>query len=228
MIRLCDILLSGAALALLLPLFVPIIIILRLTGEGEIFFLQDRVGKGGRVFKLYKFATMLKDSPNIGSGTVTMKGDSRVLPVGRVLRKTKVNELPQLINIFLGHMSLVGPRPLTNQTFAAYPEAIQLVIQEVKPGLSGIGSIIFRAEEEIMQGNSATLEFYEETIAPYKGTLEKWFVENKSIYLYFLAIIVTVWVVFIPRSQVAWKVFKGLPAPPHTLRHALNFSGQNS
>ena len=107
--RFFDIFFSGLALLVLSPLLVPIVLILRFSGEGEIFFLQERIGKGGQVFKLFKFATMLKDSPNIGTGTVTMKGDPRVLPVGKFLRKTKINELPQLLNIFFGDTSVIGP-----------------------------------------------------------------------------------------------------------------------
>ena len=107
--RFFDILFSALALLVLSPLLLPIVLILKLSGEGEIFFLQERIGKGGQVFKLFKFATMLKDSPNIGTGTVTMKGDPRVLPVGKFLRKTKINELPQLLNIFFGDTSVIGP-----------------------------------------------------------------------------------------------------------------------
>ena len=118
--RFFDIFFSGLALLFLSPLLVPIFIILKFSGEGEVFFLQERIGKGGDVFKLFKFATMLKDSPNIGTGTVTMKGDPRVLPVGKFLRKTKINELPQLLNIFFGDMSVIGPRPLTPKTFIPF------------------------------------------------------------------------------------------------------------
>ena len=92
--RFFDIILSGLALLVLSPLLVPLVLILRFSGEGEVFFFQKRIGKGGEEFRLIKFATMLKDSPNIGTGTVTMKGDPRVLPVGKFLRKTKINELP--------------------------------------------------------------------------------------------------------------------------------------
>ena len=144
--RFFDIFFSGIAILLLSPLLVPIAILLRLTGEGEVFFLQDRIGKDGKIFKLFKFATMLKNSPNIGTGTVTMKEDPRVLPVGKFLRKTKINELPQLLNIFFGDMSVIGPRPLTTETFAAYSENTQSLIGLVRPGLSGLGSIIFRGE----------------------------------------------------------------------------------
>jgi lipopolysaccharide/colanic/teichoic acid biosynthesis glycosyltransferase len=166
---------------------------------------------------------MLKDSPNIGTGTVTMKGDPRVLPAGKFLRKTKINELPQLLNIFLGDMSIIGPRPLTEQTFGSYKSSTQLIIKQVKPGLSGIGSIIFRGEEDIMQGSTASIDFYDSIIAPFKGSLEEWFVSNKNLYIYFMSIFVTVWAVLIPSTKIAWKVFKNLPKPPAELKKALNY-----
>ncbi len=224
MLRFFDILFSGAALLLFSPLLVPIVIILKLTGEGEIFFLQNRIGKGGVQFKLYKFATMLKDSPNIGTGTVTMKDDPRVLPVGTFLRKTKINELPQLLNIFFGDMSVIGPRPLTIQNFGAYSQDTQRIIKQVRPGLSGVGSIIFRGEEEIMHNARASLDFYSNTIAPYKGDLEEWYVSNKSLYIYFMAIFVTVWSVLIPKTKIAWRVFKNIPKPPGELKQVLNYT----
>lgn len=221
--RFLDIIFSGLALLILSPLLLPVILILRFSGEGEVFFLQKRVGKAGQVFKLFKFATMLKDSPNIGTGTVTMKGDPRVLPVGRFLRKTKINELPQLLNIFFGDMSVIGPRPLTQQTFESYSSATQNIIKEVKPGLSGVGSIIFRGEEEIMYGASASINFYDNVIAPYKGSLEEWFVLNKGLYIYFLAIFMTVWAVIIPSTKMPWRMFKNLPEPPQELKQSLNY-----
>ena len=222
--RFFDILFSGIALLILSPMLVPIVITLRLTGEGEVFFLQERIGMGGEKFKLFKFATMLKNSPNIGTGTVTMRGDPRVLPVGTFLRRTKINELPQLLNIFFGDMSIIGPRPLTSQTFSAYSESTQGLITQVRPGLSGVGSIIFRGEEEIMHGARASVDFYANTIAPYKGVLEEWFVSNRSLYIYFVAMFVTAWAVLIPNTKIAWRVFKDLPEPPTELKHVLNFT----
>lgn len=221
--RIFDILFSAFALLFLSPLLLPIVLILKFSGEGEIFFLQERIGKDGQVFKLLKFATMLKDSPNIGTGTVTMKSDPRVLPVGRFLRKTKINELPQLLNIFLGDMSIVGPRPLTAQTFSSYSIQTQDVIKKVRPGLSGIGSIIFRNEEEIMHGVNASVDFYDTIIAPYKGALEEWYISNRGINIFFLTIFVTAWAVVFPRTRIAWRVFRNLPKPPAELKYALNF-----
>lgn len=222
--RFFDIFFSSLALLVLSPLLALIVLILKYSGEGEIFFLQDRIGKSGEVFKLFKFATMLKNSPNIGTGTVTMKGDPRILPVGKFLRKTKINELPQLLNIFFGDMSVIGPRPLTPQTFGSYSADTQEIIKKVRPGLSGVGSIIFRGEEEIMHGTSASVDFYDNVIAPYKGSLEKWFVLNKGLHIYFLAIFITAWAVFFPSTKIGWKVFRDLPEPPAELKQALNFA----
>jgi lipopolysaccharide/colanic/teichoic acid biosynthesis glycosyltransferase len=222
--RFFDIVFSALALLAFSPLLLLIIVILKSTGEGEVFFLQERIGKTGKVFRLFKFATMYKDSPNIGTGTVTMKDDPRVLPVGKFLRKTKVNELPQLLNIFLGEMSVIGPRPLTFQTFSSYSRNTKDVIKQVRPGLSGLGSIIFRGEEEIMHGRTASIDFYGNVIAPYKGSLEEWYVTNRSLYMYFMLIFVTIWVVILPKSRIHWIVFKGLPEPPIELRKILKFS----
>tara|TARA_B100001778_G_scaffold332635_1_gene339368 strand:- start:10170 stop:10847 length:678 start_codon:yes stop_codon:yes gene_type:complete len=221
--RFFDLLFSLLSLLLLSPLLVPTIIILRLTGEGEIFFLQERIGQNRKKFKLFKFATMLKESPNIGTGTVTMRDDPRVLPVGKFLRKTKINELPQLLNVLIGNMSIIGPRPLTDQAFRVYSESTQNLVTQVRPGLSGVGSIVFRGEEEIMHGATASVDFYANVIAPYKGTLEEWFVSNKSLYIYFVAIFATVWAVLFPSTKIAWRVFKDLPDPPTDLKQVLNF-----
>lgn len=221
--RFLDILISSFALLLLCPLIIPIFIILKCTGEGEVFFMQERIGKEGKLFKLYKFATMLKDSPNIGSGTVTMKEDPRILPVGKFLRKTKINELPQLLNIFFGDMSVIGPRPLTAQTFNSYTVETQNVIKSIRPGLSGIGSIIFRGEEEMMHGVNASVDFYKNTIAPYKGSLEEWFVANKNLYKYVMFIVLTIWVVLFPKTKSVWVFFRDIPVPPEELKALLNY-----
>ena len=223
--RFLDIFFSGLALLLLSPLLVVIAIILKCSGEGEVLFMQERMGRHGALFKLFKFATMLKDSPNLSTGTVTMRGDPRVLPVGKFLRKTKINELPQLLNIFFGDMSVIGPRPLTVQTFGSYSNITQDIIKKVRPGLSGVGSIIFRGEEDLMHGATASVDFYDNVIAPYKGALEEWFVSNKGLYVYFVAIFTTIWAIFFPKTKVAWKAFRGLPEPPEELKLALNYKG---
>jgi lipopolysaccharide/colanic/teichoic acid biosynthesis glycosyltransferase len=118
--RMFDILVSIIVFIIFIPIAMPIIIILKLTGEGEIFYLQERIGFNGERFNLIKFATMLKNSPNIGSGDITIESDPRVLPAGHFLRKSKLNEVPQILNILKGDMTLVGPRPLTPRNFAFY------------------------------------------------------------------------------------------------------------
>lgn len=197
--RFFDIALSGGALLTLAPLLLFVIVVLRLTGEGEVFYRQQRVGKHKKTFLLLKFATMLKNSEQIGSGTVTVAGDFRVLPVGRVLRKTKINELPQLANIFIGDMSVIGPRPLHVRQFGLYTEVDQLKISSVRPGLSGVGSIFFRDEEEILNGAEDPIETYRENITPIKARLEAWYVSNRSLGLYFKLILLTVLVVLRPK-----------------------------
>ena len=215
--RLLDILLSGLALVVLSPMLVPIAIALRLTGEGEVFFVQQRVGREGKAFGLYKFATMLKNSPNIGTGTVTVKHDPRVLPLGRLLRKSKINELPQLLNIFNGDMSIIGPRPQTRRCFDAFPVSSQLEIVKVRPGLSGIGSIVFRDEEELMHASAEPERFYDEVIMPYKGRLEEWYVANQGLRTYLLSVLATAWVVAFSESRIVWTLFSELPKPPEAL-----------
>ena len=164
--RLLDILFSGAALIALSPMFLALMVVLRLSGEGEVFFLQQRIGRGGRRIKLFKFATMLKNSEHIGTGTVTLHKDPRILPIGGLLRKTKINELPQLLNIFKGDMSVIGPRPQTQRCFDAFPEKSKAVIVRVRPGLSGVGSIVFRDEEKMMDDHGNADYFYDEIIMP--------------------------------------------------------------
>jgi lipopolysaccharide/colanic/teichoic acid biosynthesis glycosyltransferase len=190
---------------------------LRFTGEGEIFFIQKRVGNASKPFQLYKFATMLKDSPNIGTGTVTLREDPRILPVGQLLRKTKINELPQLFNILNGDMSVIGPRPQTQRCFDAFPAKAREAIIKVRPGLSGIGSIVFRDEERMMDGHQDPDHFYDYVIMPYKGQLEVWFVKHQGALTYFSLILITIWVVVFPKSQIVWSFFKSLPIQPGEL-----------
>ena len=215
--RFFDILFSGIALLLLSPLLVPIVIILRFTGEGEVFFLQERIGKCGEKFKLFKFATMLKNSPNIGTGTVTVMNDPRVLPVGRFLRKSKINELPQLFNVLLGDMSLIGPRPQTERCFQAFPESLSDQIVSVRPGLSGLGSIFFRNEELMLYDAKNADVFYDTVIMTHKGQLEAWFATNNSLKLYFMLILSTIYVVLTGKILLSKTVLSSLPSTPKDL-----------
>ncbi|GHU59742.1 hypothetical protein FACS189444_5600 [Spirochaetia bacterium] len=192
-------------------------IILKLTGEHYIFYKQKRIGHYGKEFNLFKFATMLKDSPNLPGGLFTIENDPRILPMGKFLRKTKINELPQLINIFIGQMSIVGYRPLVQQGYEKYSGDIKQKLYNLKPGLSGIGSIVLCNEEEIMQKIDDKEDFYKNVIMPYKGELENWFVNNSSLGTYFKMILVTVIVVLKPSSNIWKKTFRNLPTVPQEL-----------
>ena len=210
--RLLDIFLSSVAIFILLPLFIPIAIILKFTGEGEVFYLQERVGLNNKAIKIFKFATMLKNSENIGSGIYTAKNDSRILPLGSFLRKTKINELPQILNIFFGDISIVGPRPLIRKTFDLYDLSTRKIISSMKPGLTGVGSIFFRNEDELLQKSILPLEeFYAKNITPYKAKLEIWYFNNRSFYCDLKIIFLTVWVILFSKSKLAEKFLKNLP-----------------
>lgn len=223
MVRFLDIIFSLIALIVFIPFLLITIIILKLTGEGEVFFIQERCGQYGEVFNLIKFATMKKNSPKIGTGTVTLKDDPRVLPVGKFLRTTKVNELPQLLNVLAGEMSIIGPRPQTQRCFNAFPKRSQDQIKKVRPGLSGVGSIIFRGEEQMLQASTDPECFFDHVIMPYKGLVEEWYVANQGLKTYVVSIFLTLWVIFFPRSGLQWRVFSQLPEPPKELATIVNF-----
>jgi len=210
--RIFDFVLALLALIILLPFLLPIVILLKLTGEGHIFYYQRRIGLRNKYFDIIKFATMLKNSPNMGTGSITLRNDPRVTPMGGFLRKTKLNELPQVLNVLKGDMSIVGPRPLVDKTFNAYPEHIRNRVYESKPGITGIGSIVFRDEEELISNTTLPPhEFYEKVIAPYKGALELWYNKRKSFGLDLMIIFITGWVILFPKSRLMYKVFKDLP-----------------
>ena len=210
--RIIDIILSGIVIIFFSPILILLIIILRLTGEGEIFYLQERVGYKTKSFMIFKFATMIKNSPNIGTGDVTLRNDPRVTNVGSFLRKYKLNELPQLFNVFIGDISIIGPRPLMKAGFNRYSLNFQKSIYNVKPGLTGIGSIVFRDEEKILTDSELNPhECYKEIILPYKGELEIWYQENCSLFLDFQLMFLTIWVIIYPNSRIYEKWFKKLP-----------------
>jgi len=210
--RFFDIVTSLMALLVLAPVLIIIIIVLGVTGEGEIFYRQERIGYNNKIFGIWKFATMVKNSAKMGSGDVTLRNDSRVTNVGRFLRMTKLNELPQLINILWGEMSFVGPRPLMPDGFNRYSHYYQQHIYNSVPGLTGIGSIIFRDEEMIVSNSSLTPhECYTQIIMPYKGELEIWYQKNISFSTDLQLLLLTVWYIFNPGSTMVYKVFKDLP-----------------
>lgn len=212
--RTLDILFSALALLALSPLLLSVAILLRCTGERCIFYRQERVGKGGRTFLLYKFVTMRKDCGHTPEDLLTAQNDPRVLPLGRILRRTKINELPQLLNVLRGDMSLIGPRPQVKPHFDLYPEPVRRAISRVRPGLSGIGSIIFHDESSLVSRCGKDYnQCYAEDIAPYKGKLELWYVQHQSAFLDLLLFVSTILVILWPAKGYRLQWFKGLPEP---------------
>lgn len=221
--RVLDILVAVIIIVIFLPVGLIVALVLRFTGEGETFYRQQRIGYRERPFGLIKFATMLKNSQHIGAGDITVANDPRVLPAGRVLRKTKLNEVPQLLNIVAGDMSFVGPRPLTPKNFDYYSADAKDIITRMRPGLTGIGSIVFRDEESIIGASPKDHEqCYREDIAPYKASLEEWYFEHRSIVTDLLVIFVTAWVVVFPASRVYRRIWPSLPTPPEYLDSKTN------
>lgn len=219
------------AFLFLLPFFLIIMVALKFTGEGEIFYAQERLGYKNNPFGILKFATMLKNSLNIGSKTITTRNDPRITPIGKWLRLTKLNELPQIINVLKGDMSIVGPRPLLLTSFQKYKKEVQEVLYENKPGITGIGSLVFRDEEalvtEVRNKGLDPMEYYKRYIYPYKGELELWYHKNISFKTDIIILFLTFWSIINKRSALVFKLFTKLPPKPYELTiagiHKLSF-----
>ncbi len=211
--RFLDIILSSIAILILSPLLLPIMIILKFTGEGYIFYKQQRIGKNEDFFGLLKFATMFKESPDMEGGNITRKDDPRILPFGKFLRKYKINELPQIINVLIGDMSIIGRRPTVKEHFDFYDEEVKIIISKLKPGLSGVSSIVFRNEDQFFTGFSPeeNKRIYRDQIAPFKGELEVWYCQKQSIFVDILLIIITITSIIKPSSNLQNIFFKDLP-----------------
>lgn len=177
--RLFDILASAAALLLLSPVLVAIALCVGLSSPGGVFFRQERVGRDGRTFRLWKFRTMRPGSERLGQLTVGGR-DPRITGVGRFLRKSKMDELPQLINVLVGDMSIVGPRPEVPKYVALYtPE--QRAVLRVRPGITSAASIAYIAENELLGRSADPERTYVEEVMPAKLALDLAYVRNASL-----------------------------------------------
>lgn len=209
--RIFDFCMALVLLIILSPILLPVIIALRFSGENKVFYRQERIGLNNEVFTITKFATMLKNSPNMEGGSYTLRNDPRILPMGVFLRKSKINEIPQLLDILAGKMSFVGPRPQMIKVHNWYPEDYQKILKGLRPGITGVGSIIFRDEESILT-NAHDHDFcYKNEIIPAKAKLERWYKENQFFFGDIALMFITVWVVVFPESNVLNKVFLSIP-----------------
>ena len=224
--RFIDALLSFAAILFLLPLMLPLFVLLKYTGEGDVFYFQKRKGRNGEEFFLVKLATMQRDSVKNGLGSITARDDSRITFIGKILRKWKLNELPQVWNILVGDLAIVGPRPLIEGTtgYKAYPEDLRAKIFSIRPGLTGISSLVFRDEEYVLSNTENPHDFYTNVLAPYKAELELWYIKNKSFSLDVIIILFTAISVIKPSNQAYRKIFKTLPPVPSQLANQFSLT----
>lgn len=226
MIRCTDILVSVIALLALAPLLVVAVIILRVTGEGEVIFRQKRIGKNEATFDLIKFATMRKDSPSTGTGEITLFNDERVLPIGKFLRKSKINELPQLINVLMGDMSLIGYRPQTQKYWDCFTQSQQETLARYRPGLSGMSSILLRDEETYLANFSDPIAADETLLMPFKGRVESWCAENMSYQIYVKLLMLTFIKVLFPKSTYCFSIIGKISYFQKELDEILNIHGR--
>lgn len=190
MIRFFDIVFSFLGLLILSPFFILISLLIALSSKGPIFFLQTRVGFHGNDFRLIKFRTMHLDADKKGLLTVGGR-DPRITSVGYFLRKFKLDELPQLINVLFGSMSLVGPRPEVRKYVDLYtPE--QKMVLNAKPGITDYASLEYFNENELLAKSNDPEKTYIHEVMPAKLELNKRFIENRSVGIYFSIIFRTI------------------------------------
>ena len=173
-----DILCSFIGLLLLQPLFVVTAIMIKVDSQGPVFFRQGRVGRNFRRFMIYKFRTMVVDAEKNGL-RITSGGDSRITKVGRILRKFKIDELPQLFNVLKGDMSLVGPRPEVEEYVKLYEKDYMEILKR-RPGITDVSSIIFREEEAVLKNQVDPEGYYKKILLPEKIRLAKEYIEHSS------------------------------------------------
>ena len=180
--RIIDLFVAAIALMLLSPGLIPSILILLRTGEHEVFYFQKRIGYKNKLFDIWKFATMMKNSPNIGTGEITLRNDPRVTKFGKILRMTKVNELPQIINVFKGDMSIVGPRP----DIAGYYDLLEgedRKILELKPGLTSLASLKYYNEDALLDNQDFPLEYNDKILFPDKLRMNLEYYHHQSFHV---------------------------------------------
>lgn len=177
--RAFDIVASFFGLLGLFPILLVVTVLIKLSSPGGAFFYQTRVGRGGKLFSIYKFRTMIPEAEQRGD-KITVGNDARITPVGAFLRKTKLDELPQLMNVLKGDMSIVGPRPEVPEFIAEYPEDVRELILSVRPGITDTASIEFSDEAGLLEGKSDPRQAYIDEILPMKAKHYVRYVETQS------------------------------------------------
>ena len=178
--RAFDLLLAGLGLVALAPLLAAIALAIRLDSPGPVFYRQERVGRGGARFRIHKFRSM-RHEPQGNGPQLTVGGDARITRVGAVLRRTKLDELAQLVDVLQGTMSLVGPRPEVPRYVALYPAALRELVLSVRPGLTDLASIEFRDESSLLARAADPEREYVEVVMPRKLQLAAQYVRQASL-----------------------------------------------
>lgn len=191
--RIFDIIFSFFGIILLLPLLLLIALLIKVESKGSLFYLQSRVGKHNKDFKIFKFRTMFIGSDKKGLLTLGDR-DPRITKTGFFLRKYKLDELPQLINVFIGNMSFVGPRPEVRKYVNYYSEN-DLIILTVKPGITDYASIVYRDEAELLKETNNPEQFYIENIMPEKIKLNKKYINSHNLFTDFKIILKTIQII---------------------------------
>lgn len=189
--RLFDIAFSLLALLLLCPLLLAVALWVRLDSPGPVFFRQQRVGQGGRLFGIYKFRSMRTDAEALGP-QITVGTDARITRAGAWLRRAKVDELPQFLNVLRGDMSVVGPRPEVPRYVAHYPADVRQAVLSVRPGITDLASIEFRDESALLARSADPERTYVEQILPAKLRHAQQYVRTRSLWLDLRIIALTV------------------------------------
>lgn len=178
--RACDVVVAAIGLAALSPLLASIALVVRLDSRGPVFFRAQRIGMAGRTFTMLKFRTMVADATARGP-RITTGDDPRITRIGRLLRRAHLDELPQLVNVLRGDMSLVGPRPEAPAFVALYPPEAQAILR-VRPGITGLAQLVFRDESRVLVGEDAE-ERYVRRVLPAKLRIDLAYVEHASLAL---------------------------------------------
>lgn len=178
--RLIDIAASGFGMVLLFPVYLALVFMIKRDSPGPVVYSGERSGKNGRIFKIRKFRTMYEDPESYRGSRITAQDDPRITPFGRFLRDTKLNELPQLWNVFIGDMSLVGPRPEDPKIVKDWPEDVRQEVFSVRPGITSPASVLYRNEESMLQSQNV-MERYLWDILPSKLRLDQLYVRNRNI-----------------------------------------------
>ena len=205
--RFCDIIFALMGLLVTSPIVLTVIVLKKLAGEQEIFYIKGRVGKGERLFPFIKLSSMTPAKKGEKTSSLTLSNDSRITPLGHFIRKTKIDEFPQFVNIIRGELSFVGPRPMMPKIYKDYSKGVKAELSKIRPGVTGLATVVFRNEAQLLAESEfkCEIEFHKKVISPIKGRLELLYINKQGFVLDFTILLLTFWQLFNPQSLLAYK-----------------------